>query len=242
MMTAIEMLRNHSLNPHWFGHPGTITLYCLALVSLAVGGIGIATGRYADTDAFVSAVYADPANIVPPRPAVHRRLRCVLRLSHLAAGPADRRGRHRPDRRGVPRGERRAYRLFAGHPHRYPGQRLHAALPAHARSRSSSDGRLRDYLLAGVFVGLGCATKWPAATIAAEPHRRSGYGASRTGTREVTRRLDSVRRRGSCYAVSWPRPYLLLDYPAVVRDLAGEARPRTPAPPAAACSPISAGM
>jgi NhaP-type Na+/H+ or K+/H+ antiporter len=66
MMTALEMLRNHSLNPGWFGHPGTITLYCLALVSLAVGGIGIATGRFADGPALVAAVYADPGILFLP--------------------------------------------------------------------------------------------------------------------------------------------------------------------------------
>ena len=26
MMTALEMLQKHSLDPGWFGHPGTITL------------------------------------------------------------------------------------------------------------------------------------------------------------------------------------------------------------------------
>ena len=45
MMTAFDMLRNRSLNPGWFGHPGTITLYCLALICLAVGVFGVLTGR-----------------------------------------------------------------------------------------------------------------------------------------------------------------------------------------------------
>src|SRR4051794_39963824 len=66
VMTALDMLRNHSLNPGWFGHPGTTTLYCLALVSLAVGGIGIASGRFADGSALVAAAYADPGIVFLP--------------------------------------------------------------------------------------------------------------------------------------------------------------------------------
>ncbi|MDQ9782783.1 hypothetical protein, partial [Serratia marcescens] len=56
----------HSLNPGWFGHPGTTTLYCLALVSLGVGGLGIATGRFADSQALMAAVYADPGILFLP--------------------------------------------------------------------------------------------------------------------------------------------------------------------------------
>ena len=66
VMTAIDMIRSHTLDQHWFGHPGTITLYCLVLVILAIGGIGIATGHFADTAALVGAAYADPGILVLP--------------------------------------------------------------------------------------------------------------------------------------------------------------------------------
>src|SRR3546814_12178807 len=63
MATALEMLAKPTLNPGWFGHPGTITFYSLMLVILLVGGLGILTGRFADFGAFAAAVYADPGKI-----------------------------------------------------------------------------------------------------------------------------------------------------------------------------------
>src|SRR5262245_47773727 len=66
MMTALDMLRGHTLNPHWFGHPGTTTLYCLAAIIAGVAGLGTATGRFADADAFAQAVYADPGIVFLP--------------------------------------------------------------------------------------------------------------------------------------------------------------------------------
>jgi hypothetical protein len=66
VMTALEMLRDHTLNPGWFGHPGTTTLYGLALTSYLAAATGIVAGRFADAHAFVSAVYADPGIIFLP--------------------------------------------------------------------------------------------------------------------------------------------------------------------------------
>ena len=66
IMTAIDMIRSHTLDPHWFGHPGTITFYCLMLVILGVGAGGILTGHFANTAALVSAAYLDPGIVVLP--------------------------------------------------------------------------------------------------------------------------------------------------------------------------------
>ena len=66
MATAVEMLSGPTLNPGWFGHPGTITFYSLMLVVALVGGLGVATGRFGDFDAFATAVYADPGIIFLP--------------------------------------------------------------------------------------------------------------------------------------------------------------------------------
>ncbi|MGB3845985.1 MAG: glycosyltransferase family 39 protein, partial [Sphingopyxis sp.] len=66
MMTALEMLQKQSLNPGWFGHPGTTTLYSLVLVIVTVGGIGLASGRFADVDALAAAAYADPGILFLP--------------------------------------------------------------------------------------------------------------------------------------------------------------------------------
>ncbi|WP_162254712.1 ArnT family glycosyltransferase [Sphingomonas sp. Root241] len=224
MMTAIEMLRNNSLNPGWFGHPGTITLYCLALIDLIVGSIGIATGRYADTDAFVRAVYADPGILFLP-----------ARLLIAACGVVCVYLTWRLGRRigGTQTGLLAAAFLAVNAVHIEYSQLIRTDIQASVfmllcLSSSLSiaeNGRLRDTLLAGIFVGLGCATKWPAATIALSPIV-AGIWRIGQGKREARNLLLFT---GAAVATLFlASPYLLLDYPAVVRNLTGEARPVHP--------------
>lgn len=224
MMTAVEMLRNHSLNPGWFGHPGTITLYSIALVSLVVGGIGIATGRYANTDAFVSAVYADPAILfLPVRLLIAAcGIACVLLTWRLGKRIG-----------GSRTGLLAAAFLAVNAVHIDYSQIIRTDIQASvfmllcllATIAIAERGRLRDYLLAGVFVGLGCATKWPAATIALSPVAAGLWRIAR-GNRDAPRLASFTAAAVATLLLA--SPYLLLDYPAVVRDLAGEARPMHP--------------
>ncbi|WP_171982570.1 glycosyltransferase family 39 protein [Sphingomonas sp. LM7] len=224
MMTAVEMLQNHSLNPGWFGHPGTITLYCIALVSLAVGGIGVATGQYADADAFVSAVYADPAILFVP-----------VRLCIAACGVACVDLTWRLGKRiGGPRvGLLAAAFLAVNAVHIDYSQVIRTDIQASVfmlLCLSSAiaiveHGRLRDYLLAGMFVGLGCATKWPAATIALSPIA-AGIWRIAQGHRDARKLLAFAA--AALGALVLASPFLLFDYPTVLHDLAGEARPIHP--------------
>jgi hypothetical protein len=224
MMTAIEMLRNHSLNPGWFGHPGTITLYCLALIDMAVAGIGIATGRYADADAFVSAVYADPGILFVP-----------ARLMIAACGVACVYLTWRLGRRlgGTRTGLIAAAFLAVNAVHIDYSQLIRTDIQASvfmllclcATFGIAEKGRLHDYLLAGIFVGLGCATKWPAATIALSPIAAGIWRIARGHPDAWKLALFAGGAVGTLFVVS---PYLLLDYPAVLRNLAGEARPMHP--------------
>ena len=224
MMTAIEMLRNHSLNPGWFGHPGTITLYCLALVDLAVGGIGIATGRYADGDAFVSAVYADPGILFLPARLLIAAcgVACVYltwRLGRCVGGART--------------GLLAAAFLAVNAVHIDYSQLIRTDIQASvfmllclcSTLSIAEKGRLRDYLLAGLFVGLGCATKWPAATIALSPVAAGVWRIARGHPDARKLLLFAGAAVVTLFAVS---PYLLLDYPGVVRNLTGEARPMHP--------------
>src|SRR5665213_606470 len=57
LITGFKLLRDHSLNPGWFGHPGTTTIYALALIELAIVTTGNLTGRFPDIHAFGHAVY-----------------------------------------------------------------------------------------------------------------------------------------------------------------------------------------
>jgi len=63
---AVHMLQTHSLNPGWFGHPATTTIYLLALVDVAVFLVGHALGWFATTAAFVSRIYLNPGWVILP--------------------------------------------------------------------------------------------------------------------------------------------------------------------------------
>jgi hypothetical protein len=63
MVKAAGLLANHTMNPNWFGHPGTTTIYLTAVVEALVFGFGAITGRYASLADFVTAAYADPTMV-----------------------------------------------------------------------------------------------------------------------------------------------------------------------------------
>lgn len=63
---AYRMINGGHLNPQWFGHPATTTMYLLALINVAVLGVGLRTGRFANVEEFASAIYADPGILVLP--------------------------------------------------------------------------------------------------------------------------------------------------------------------------------
>lgn len=224
VMTALDMLRSHSLDPHWFGHPGTITFYCLELVILAVGTVGIASGRFADVHALVAAVYADPGILFLP-----------ARLFFAAMGVCCvwltwRLGR----RLGGPRvGLMAAAFLAVNAVHIHYSQLIRTDVQASlfmllatlAALAIARDGRRRDYLLAGLFVGLGCATKWPAAAFLLGPVV-AGLWRLGHGHREGGRIALSLLAAPVALAIA--SPYLILDFQTVLGNLAAEARPVHP--------------
>jgi 4-amino-4-deoxy-L-arabinose transferase-like glycosyltransferase len=224
VMTALDMLRSHSLDPGWFGHPATTTLYCLAAIFYLVAAIGIAIGHFADAHAFVGAAYADPGIIFLPGRLL------IVACGVACVGLTYRIGTRIGDWR---LGLLAAFFLAINAVHIEYSQiirtdvqasvfMLMGALSAIAIAR---DGRRRDHVLAGICVGLACATKWPAAIVlvgplcAALPWLRRDRAALRNIALLIAVSVATL------LLVS---PYLLLDYPTVLRDLAGEARPRHP--------------
>lgn len=220
MMTAFDMLRNKTFNPGWFGHPGTVTLYCLALVCLGVGILGSATGRFAGADGFAQAVYADPGIVFLPARLfiVACALVCILltyrlgkrlggeRTGLIAAGALAINAVH-IDYSLVIRTDMQAS--------------IFVLLAASSALSILHGGRERDYVLAGLWVGLATATKWPAAMIAIAP-LCAGLARLWQGRREID--LVVLFAISAVVSLFLASPYLLLDYPAVLRDLAGEAR------------------
>jgi hypothetical protein len=224
VMTAIDMIRSHTLDPHWFGHPGTITLYCLVLVILAIGGIGIATGHFADTAALVSAAYADPGILVLPA-----RLFIVL-CGVICVYLTYRLGRQLGDAR---MGLLAAAFLAVNALHIELSQIVRTDMQASvfmllcalASIAVIRHGRVRDYALAGLWVGLACATKWPAAIVVLSPVCASLYRIRRGHAEARRLALLGIFAILALFAAS---PFLLIDHSTVLRDLMGEKRPIHP--------------
>lgn len=224
VMTAFEMLRDRTLNPGWFGHPGTTTIVCLAAIMYAVGAFGIATGRFADADAFASAVYADPGIVFLPG-----RLLIVLcgaasvwltyRLGKRVGGPVC--------------GVAAAGFLAVNALHIEYSQIIRTDVMASvlmlgatiSAVRILERGRLKDYVAAGVLVGLACATKWPAVLIAFNPAFAALW---RFGKGERGWRNPLALAMSAPAALLAASPYLVLDFPTVLANLGNEARPFHP--------------
>jgi 4-amino-4-deoxy-L-arabinose transferase-like glycosyltransferase len=224
MSTALEMLSGPTLNPGWFGHPGTITFYSLMLVVALVGGVGVLTGRFADFDAFAAAVYADPGVLFLP-----------ARLLMVAFGVACVWMTYRLGKRlgGQRLGLVAAAILAVNAVHIEYSQiirtdmqaSLFMLLCAQSALAIAQHGRRRDYLFAGLFAGLACATKWPAAVI----------GVTVVGATVYQWRLGAAKWRdlvlfglatvATLFIVS---PFLLIDHATVIQNLSGEARPLHP--------------
>jgi hypothetical protein len=228
MMTAFEMLRNQSFNPGWFGHPGTTTLYCLALICLAVGGIGLATGRFADADAVAAALYADPGIVfLPGRLFIAA---CAIGCVYLTYRIGRKLGGERLGLSAAALLAVNAVHIEYSQIIRTDMQAsLFMLLCALCAIDIAKTGRRRAYLLAGICVGLATATKWPGAVIALSPVC-AGLWRMAQDRSDVARQAGFLALFGltAAAALVIASPYLLLDYPTVLRNLAGEARPEHP--------------
>lgn len=224
MMTALDMLRSGNPNPGWFGHPATLTFYAIALVMVAVAGIGILTGRFANADAFVAAAYADPSILFLP-----------ARLFFVACGVLCVWLTWRLGRRvgGARLGLVAAALLAVNSVHVAYSQLIRTdvqmsifvLLAMLASLNILERGRLRDHASAGIFIGLGIATKWPAALIVFSPLSAAlAYGIPQRRWFRPILVLGGLAAL-TLFAVS---PFLLLDHATVVQNLTGEARPMHP--------------
>ena len=224
VLIALKLLKEHTLNPGWFGHPGTTTIYSLALVEAGIVVVGTLTGGFADTTAFSKALFHDPAVAFLPGRVVMliSGLIVILLAYRLARRVFD------------PRVALVTAALLAIDPiHiRYSQiirtdmqSTIFMLLTLLAAMRIVERGSLRTYLVAGMWVGIACATKWPAGTVAAGV---AGAAVLRirlepSEYRTVLRRLGgfALMAVASCVIVS---PYLILDFGTVVSNLHGEGR------------------
>ncbi|WP_294256617.1 glycosyltransferase family 39 protein [uncultured Sphingomonas sp.] len=223
---AIRMLRGHTLNPGWFGHPATTTMYVLAVVNVLVGLGGWICGRFASLEAFGTAVYADPSWIIlPGRLAMTAfglgtivlAYRLAKRLAGLevalvAAGVLTLSPVHITYSQII-RSDMMAcfFMLLA----------MLAALDIAER------GRWRDHVLAAFWLGCAITTKWPFA-LSFLPIAGGIWLSRRSGDNSVRAclaRMVVTGLLGLCFCALLS-PYLLLDHATVVRNLTGESQIR----------------
>jgi 4-amino-4-deoxy-L-arabinose transferase-like glycosyltransferase len=216
------MLRSHTLDPGWFGHPATTTMYVLAVIDAMVFAFAVLTGRATSATQFGGMVYANPAWIVLPG-----RVAMVLfalgtiwltwSLARQFFGP----------RAGLA-----AALLLALNPiHITWSQIIRSDMMAcvfmllclQSCAAIAQTGRQRDYGFAALWLGLAIATKWPFALSGLAIGTATLF-AMRTGV--LDRRTAIIRLAGSgiaaicvLFVVS---PYLLIDYPTVLKNLQGE--------------------
>ncbi|MDB5701576.1 MAG: hypothetical protein JWL66_1775 [Sphingomonadales bacterium] len=224
ILSALKLLRDHTLNPAWFGHPGTTTIYSLAVIDIGMYFFGHLAGYFADVKEFGQAVYADPGLIILPG-----RLFMVL-CGVICVGLTYVVGRMvANDRVGL-----FAALLIAVNPlHVQYSQVIRTDVHATVfmllcvifSLRIAKTGQVRDCVGAAICVGLAGATKWPALSFLACP-------VAAIIMHLQYRRWPILRDRrlwiivvGSLIALIASSPYLLLDYKTVLSNLHGEGRP-----------------
>lgn len=223
-MGAVRLLSGPTLNPGWFGHPATSTIYLLAVNALVVFASGWLAGWWATPKAFIAAIYADPTWLMLPGRLVMVGfgVLCVWLTWRLARELFDR-------RTGLA-----AAVLMAVNP-------LHVAYSQVIRSdimatafmllclsavlRYTRGAPRRDLAFASLWLALAIITKWPFALAGLS---LAGIVALRWRQGEDTA-AQAVRRLAqfgllTVGLVVLLSPYIVLDYPVLLRNLEGEAQ------------------
>ena len=236
LLKSIELLRGETMNPEWFGHPGTTTIYALSLIGASLAIWNIAGGHYETLQAFGESLFYDPTPFVVAARGfiVLCGLVCVV-LTYWVG--------------------RRLYGTVGGlfaavflalnplhvefsqiiRPDVHAGMFLLLAI---MMTLLFHDSQRRGYLIwAGVFVGLASATKWPAALAILVPF--SLIISSRTANWLVRSSCKVAPKAASNWDWSYNliilsiaslvglvigSPYLLIEWDTVLANLIGEVR------------------
>jgi len=224
IVNGLKLLKEHTLNPGWFGHPGTTTIYAMAIVELLVLAVGLLTGQFQNATDFARAVYADPSIIVLPARLfiLLCGVLCVL-LTFLV-------GRRLFNERV---GLVAAFLLAVSPLHITYSQIIRTdvhstvfvLLCVLASAEITEQGRMRHDVLAGIWIGLAAATKWPAALIGIAPigtHLLRFVEGLDSYKRSIVR--SAITGTTALLALVVVSPYLVLDHDTLVADLHGEAQ------------------
>ena len=223
-LAAFRMLDQGTLNPGWFGHPATTTIYVLAVINALVFVTGHIGGVFASSEAFVDAIFHDPSLLILPG-----RVAMVL-FAVWSVYLTYRLGRSLFD----PATGLLATGLVAVSPvHITWSQVIRTDIMATAFLLAAMlfsldylrDGKARGLLRASVLTGVAITTKWPFAVAVLSiagailglmlRQRLSGGDAIRVFA------LALVTIVATAFVIS---PFLLLDYGTVLSNLKGEAQ------------------
>ena len=220
MITALRMLVEGTLNPGWFGHPGSTTIALVAAIDAAVAATGLASGRYADIAEFSRAAYADPALLFVPARTAMALIGVVCVWLTYALG----RRLH-----GTATGLVAAALLAINSLHIAWSQVIRTDINASVfmlacllfAVRFAEHRRLRDLLIAGAFAGLATATKWPAATVFVAVI--GGFVVARLKQR-LPIWWTIAAAAAALAALLIASPYILLDWQTVLANVTGEVK------------------
>jgi hypothetical protein len=224
MITALKLLGEGTLNPGWFGHPGTTTIYLVALIDAAIAAAGFVTGRYDDIAAFSKAAYADPALLfIPARVAMALIGTACVGLTYILGSRIHGRAV------GLIAAALLAFNALHITWSQVIRTDIHASffllLCLWACSRISETASLKHYFLAGLFAGFAIATKWPTATVAAAIVGAAHLSARTHGVPRILilRNLlvTAIATLGATFIAS---PYIFLDWQTVLANVSGEIR------------------
>lgn len=226
---AHQLFESGTLNPGWFGHPATTTIYVVGLVAATVLGTGLATGHFANPDAFGQALFLNPGIVVLPGRVVMAAfgVACVALTARLA----------------VQLGGGRLAALVAGglmavNPVNITWSQVIRSdimaltfllLAALASVNVMEREQPRDRFAACLFIALAITSKWPFAVaflslIGALYLRTRATGATQGFSRVALAREVAVAGAVCVLLVIAISPHLLLDYPTLLSNLQGEAK------------------
>ena len=222
LMFGLKLLENQTLNPGWFGHPGTTTIYLISLCTAAVYATGSLIGSWSNAAEFVAAIYAQPEIIMVPQRvtiaipgliSVWLTWRIGQRIHSATAGLV-------------------AAAILALSPLHVELSQLvrtdvqmtmwvlwsvYAALPLRQGYRR------RALVVSSVLAGAACATKWPGVLILSVVLSFVATGKGSRAQKALRSALAIFSCAGALLAIS---PYLLLDYRTVLANVIVEGRPR----------------
>jgi hypothetical protein len=223
-----RLLIEQTLNPGWFGHPATTTMYMLAVVNASTFGAGWLAGEWSGPAEFITRIWHNPGIVLLPGRIA------IAAFGVLSVWLVWRIGRQMSQQAGGPMIALVAALLLACSPvHVHYSQIIRSdvmgtafmLLCLSAALRIADQGRSSDFRWAAFWLAMAVASKWPfaivgLAVVGAVGHRMLMPGADR---RVVWRQLATFLLLFPVFLLMIS-PYLLLDYQTVLANLIGEGR------------------